>query len=56
MFHLGNGNLALNWDKLEDSHCPQFLYNVYDHKRYYPGEPVNINKQSLIILSRRKIG
>ena len=25
-----------------------FSYNMYDHQKYYPGEPVNINIQSLI--------
>ena len=27
---------------------PNFLYNIYDNEKYYPGEPVNIHKQSLI--------
>ena len=27
---------------------PNFLYNIYDHEKYYPGEPVNIHTQSLI--------
>ena len=27
---------------------PIFLYNINDHEKCYPGEPVNINKQSLI--------
>ena len=27
---------------------PNFLYNIYDHEKYYPGEPVNIHIQSLI--------
>ena len=22
---------------------PNFLYNIYDHEKYYPGEPVNIH-------------
>ena len=25
-----------------------FLYNIYDHGKNYPGEPVNIHIQSLI--------
>ena len=25
-----------------------FLYNIYDHEKYYPGDPVNINIQSLL--------
>ena len=25
-----------------------FLYNICDHEKYYPGEPVNINIKSLI--------
>ena len=24
---------------------PAILYNIYDHEKYYPGEPVNINIQ-----------
>ena len=28
---------------------PIFLYNIYDYKKYYPGEPVHIYSQSLII-------
>ena len=24
---------------------PDFLYNIYDHEKYYPGEPVNIHMQ-----------
>ena len=27
---------------------PNFLYEIYDHEKYYPGEPVNIYIQSLI--------
>ena len=27
---------------------PNFLYNIYDDEKYYPGEPVNIQIQSLI--------
>ena len=27
---------------------PNFLYNIYDDEKYYPGEPVNIHIQSLI--------
>ena len=27
---------------------PDFSYNIYDHEKYYPGEPVNIHIQSLI--------
>ena len=27
---------------------PKFSYNIYDHEKYYPGEPVNINMKSLI--------
>ena len=27
---------------------PNFLYNIYDNEKYYPCEPLNINKQSLI--------
>ena len=27
---------------------PIFLYKIYDHEKYYPGEPVNIHIQSLI--------
>ena len=27
---------------------PDFLYNIYDHEKYYPDEPVNIHIQSLI--------
>ena len=25
-----------------------FLYNIYDHEKYYPYEPVNVNIKSLI--------
>ena len=35
---------------------PGFLYNIYDNEKYYPGEPVNIHIQSLIILFRMIIG
>ena len=35
---------------------PIFPYNMYNHEKYYPGETFNIHIQSLIILSRRKIG
>ena len=34
--------------ELDNSRYPQFLYSISDNKRYYPGEPVNINIQSLI--------
>ena len=27
---------------------PNFLYNIYDHEKYYPGEPVNMHTQPLI--------
>ena len=27
---------------------PNFLYNIYNNEKYYPGEPVNIHIQSLI--------
>ena len=27
---------------------PNFLYNLYDHEKYYPGELVNIHIQSLM--------
>ena len=27
---------------------PNFLYNIYDNEKYYPGEPINIHIQSLI--------
>ena len=27
---------------------PNFLHDIYDNEKYYPGEPVNINIQSLI--------
>ena len=27
---------------------PDFLYNIYDHEKYYLDEPVNIHIQSLI--------
>ena len=27
---------------------PNFLYNMYDYEKYYPGEPVNIHIQSLM--------
>ena len=32
-----------------------FSYNIYNHQKYYPGETININVQSLIIISRIKI-
>ena len=33
---------------------PNFLYNVYDNEKYYPGEPVNILIQSLINIIQEK--
>ena len=33
---------------------PNFLYNIYDHEKYYPGEPVNIHIQSLINCIKEK--
>ena len=27
---------------------PNFLYDIYDHEKYYPGEPVNMHIQLLI--------
>ena len=33
---------------------PNFLYNIYDHEKYYPGESVNIHIQSLINLIQEK--
>ena len=27
---------------------PNFLHNIYDREKYYPGEPVNVYIQSLI--------
>ena len=34
---------------------PNFLYNIYDHKKHYPGEPVNIHMHLLINIIQRKI-
>ena len=34
--------------ELENFCYPGFWNNIYDHKKYYPGEPVNIHIQSLI--------
>ena len=31
-----------------------FLYDIYDHERYYPGEPVNIHMQPLINIIQYK--
>ena len=31
-----------------------FLYNIYDHENYNPGEPVNIHIQSLIYIIQEK--
>ena len=28
------------------------MYNIYDHEKYYPGEPVNIHIQALINTTR----
>ena len=28
--------------------APNFCYDICNHEKYYPGEPVNIHKQSLI--------
>ena len=27
---------------------PDFLYNIYDNEKYYPGGPINIHIKSLI--------
>ena len=35
---------------------PIFLYNIYDHEKYYPGEPFNIHINHEQILSIRTIG
>ena len=31
-----------------------FLYNIYDHEKCYPGEPLNIHIQSLIDMIQEK--
>ena len=33
---------------------PDFLYNIYNYEKYYPGEPVNINIRSLINIIQDK--
>ena len=33
---------------------PDFLYNIYDNEKYYPGEPVNIHIQSLVNIIQEK--
>ena len=33
---------------------PDFLYNIYDHEKDYPDEPVNIYIQSLINIIQEK--
>ena len=33
---------------------PDILYNIYDPEKCYPGEPVNINIQSLINIIQEK--
>ena len=33
---------------------PNFSYNIYDHEKYYPDEPVNIHIQSLINIIQEK--
>ena len=33
---------------MENYPYPQFLYNIYDNEKYYPGGPVNIHIQSLM--------
>ena len=33
---------------------PIFSYNIYDHNKYYPGEPVNIHIKSLIYIIQQK--
>ena len=33
---------------------PDFLYNIYDLKKYYPGEPVNTHIQSSINMIQEK--
>ena len=32
---------------------PNFLYNIYDNKKMYPGEPANIHIQSLIYIIQK---
>ena len=36
---------------------PDILYNIYDHEKYYPDEPVNVHIQSLIhiILEKNRL-
>ena len=31
---------------------PNFSYDIYDHEKYYSGEPVNINIQSFISITQ----
>ena len=38
----------------EFSLLPIFLYNIYDHEKYYPGKPVNIHIKSLINIMQEK--
>ena len=48
LFHFGNENLPLCQDNWRIIVTTNFSYNRYDIYKYYPGEPVNINMQSLI--------
>ena len=31
---------------------PNFIYNIYNIEKYYPGKPVNIHTQSLINITQ----
>ena len=33
---------------------PNFLYNIYNHEKYYPGENVNVYIKSLINIIQEK--
>ena len=47
-FRRVNGNLLSHWENTENHCYSWFLYNIYDHEKYYPGKPVNLHIQSLI--------
>ena len=41
-------SFTVTFKELDNSHSSQFLYNIYNHEKYFQGEPVNIHIQSLI--------
>ena len=50
IYHYVEREFGENYLSFNLPHPPSqfFVKHMYDHEKYYPGEPVNIHKQSLI--------